>query len=306
MAFDTYQALYHLLEELGMWESYRKRTPPDVVMTFLGISADTVKMLLTLTPERLEEIRKELELWRHRDAANKRDLQSLVGKLNFAASTVRSGRLFFSRILSFMNMLPKHGVRRFDADVRKDIDWWLKFMAEYDGVSIIHELEWKPVDLVMSSDACKDGIGGFCAGEYYHCKVPQHILDMQDVHINELECLALLICLKIWGSRCGGLNILMHCDNTSTVEVVNAGKGRNKFTQSCLREIAFLAGKHSFQVKVEYTPGMDNRLADRLSRWHLDPVFAEEFFAEVSSQFQPEAIKQVLVSSALIRFDHDW
>ena len=171
-AWAAYEALYNLLLELNIWESAHKRSPPDVVMSFLGILVNTLTLQLSLTPERLQSIKEETRQWLDRSTASKKDLQRLIGKLNFAATTVRSGRLFFSRILSFMTDLPKHGVRKISAEVKKDCRWWALFIEEYNGISMIHELSWRPVDSVISTDACLSGIGAFHEGEYLHAQIP--------------------------------------------------------------------------------------------------------------------------------------
>ena len=50
-AYAVYQALGDLFRNLGIWESANKACPPDVVMVFLGILADTVKLILQITPD---------------------------------------------------------------------------------------------------------------------------------------------------------------------------------------------------------------------------------------------------------------
>ena len=114
-AFDAFEQLYGILSELKMWESAHKRCPPDIVMDFLGIRANTLKMTLFLTDARLVEIKQEMDRWNNKQVCTKKEVQRLIGKLSFAASTVRVGRLFFSRIISFMTRLPRHGVRQLDA-----------------------------------------------------------------------------------------------------------------------------------------------------------------------------------------------
>ena len=307
VAWEAFQSLYKLLEDLQIWESTHKRCPPDVIMTFLGISMDSVRMLLSLTADRLSEIKSELQQWSGRSSATKKELQHLIGKLSFAATTVRSGRLFFSRIITFMVKTPKHGIRTFDADVRKDINWWVRFIDDYNGVSIIPEPCWREPDSVIATDACLKGIGGFnFAGEYFHATVPETVTSQGDVHINELECLAIVVALKVWGPQCAGMNLLLYCDNSTTVDVINAGKASNRFTQSCLREIVYLAGLNSFQIRVEHVPNEDNRIPDALSRWDNDVKYRDNFFAEVYKQCSISAVKQVLISNNLFRFTHDW
>ena len=66
---------------------------------FLGILIDTKQMIIQVTDNRLQEIHKLLSVWINKRSANKKQLQSLIGKLQFVANYVRPGRLYISRLL---------------------------------------------------------------------------------------------------------------------------------------------------------------------------------------------------------------
>ena len=43
----------------------------------------------------------------------------------------------------------------------KDIEWWIQFMEQFDGIMVMPPLSWDAPDTVFSSDAClKSGGGG--------------------------------------------------------------------------------------------------------------------------------------------------
>ena len=305
-AWQAFEFLIELLKMLNIRESEHKRCIPDVSMTFLGVNINTITLLLTLTNERLMEIRAETRKWLSKSNVSRKDIQRLVGKLSFAASTVRAGRLFFSRILNFLRGMPKHGIRSLTADVKKDVRWWVNFIEDFNGVSIIPDVMWGDPDATISSDASLVGLGGCCGGEYFHTPILPPVLEDKSVHINELECMALVITLKVWGPLLGGCKILMFCDNTTTISVVNKGRAHNEFSQKCLREIVYLASLHSFQIKVQYVPSEENRVADYLSRWALGSHYRSKFWEEITKQCDSQSIKQVLISKAHFEFTHDW
>ena len=70
-------------------------------------------MTISIDPKKLQEIKKELNKWKTKKSATLRETQSLVGKLNFAATTVHAGRLFFSRVLNFLRTIPAKGNEEF-------------------------------------------------------------------------------------------------------------------------------------------------------------------------------------------------
>ena len=130
-------------------------------------------MTLQITPDRLKEIKGILQEWLKKDSASLRELQSLLGKLNFAASTVRAGRIFISRLINWLKEVPDKGFHKIDREVRKDIEWWNRFMESFDGISIMPPLVWNSPDEVISSDACLEACGGWSNGRAFHKKFPK-------------------------------------------------------------------------------------------------------------------------------------
>ena len=100
---DTFQEcmeamnmLITLLRKLGFNINWKKVVDPSIRITFLGIEIDSIAMCLRLPDEKLIQVRHELSLFLNRKRASKRQLQSLAGKLNFCASVVHGGRVFFA------------------------------------------------------------------------------------------------------------------------------------------------------------------------------------------------------------------
>ena len=97
-ACDAYDAVGGLLAKCGLEESVQKGVAPTTRMEFLGITVDTVKLTLEVTPDRVTEISLLVKACLRN--ASLRDLQSLLGKLHFVSTCVRPGRLFVSRLLN--------------------------------------------------------------------------------------------------------------------------------------------------------------------------------------------------------------
>ena len=113
--------------------------------------------------------------------------------------------------------------------------------------------------------------------EYFHVVLPSHVLN-QNININQLELLVVMVCVKLWNTHLFKKKILIKCDNQSVVIVLNSGSTRDLFMQTCLREIIFFAAKFHFEVRAIHFPGVENRVADLLSRWHMNCSYKEEFF----------------------------
>ena len=263
----AFRVLGQMLKDLGLEESEKKSLAPASRMEFLGITFDTVSMTLEVTPARLLEIKALLLVWLDKKSATKKELQSLIGKLQFTARCVPAGRLFISRLLDHLRGLKASTHRkRLGAEFRKDLLWWTQFVDVFNGVSIMLSQEWLKPDSVFATDACLTGGGGWVQGEYFKVQFPSFIVE-QSWHINSLELLVLLVALKLWSYRLRGLKVRVYCDNESTVSVLNSGRCRDTVMLSLLREVVFVCAESSCMVRAVHVSGVNNRLADSLSRY---------------------------------------
>ena len=153
-------------------------------MSFLGVMFDTEKLTMEVTPSRLIELTDLVSSWLLKTHAFLRDVQSLVGKLNFVTSCVRPGRVFISRILNFLRQFTQESQSLEISDqLKKDLTWWYRFLPLYNGVSLLNLDEWSEPDEFFASDACLLGCGGICGKSFFHCEFPDFILG-QKLHIN--------------------------------------------------------------------------------------------------------------------------
>ena len=258
-AEEAFDCLGWVLVSIGIKESQKKATPPAYVAVFLGILFNTITMTLKITPERLEEIKKLLVECTNKDQAHiSESFRALLGKLNFAASTIRAGRIFVSRLINMLKGFPTKGFHKLDKEIRKDLKWWIRFMEEFDGISIMPPECWNSLDQVFSSDACLKSCGGWCDGEAFFTDFPEWLLKKQNIHINELELITFVVALKLWKNKIRNKNVLAYCDNEVSVEVVNTGKAKNTFAQACLREICFTSAKANAMIKLVHLKSSDN------------------------------------------------
>ncbi len=170
-----------------------------------------------------------------------------------------------------LNVLPAAGTVPPDTpaitlshEFKSDVRWWYVFMGAFNGVSIIAELSWSSD--TFSSDACERGCGAFHSGKYFHAPFPPHTHDLP-IHIKEM--VAILLAVKLWGFFWGGKRIIYECDNMVSVYLINTSRSRDPWMQACIRELWYLAAMYSFELKATHIQGVNNRLADHLSRWDL-------------------------------------
>ena len=187
-------------------------------MTFVGVLLNTQTLTLEITPEGLAEIRLLIIFWLNKSKATLKEVQSLLGKLNFVAACVRSSRVFISRLLQWLKCLYKENKKEYPIPeyAKKDLLWWDTFLPLYNCVSMMIMEDWSKPDEILSCDSCLVSCEGFWEGNYFHAKFPDQILAKQ-YHINILEMLTILVCLKLWSKYFKGKRIQIYCDKLSSV-----------------------------------------------------------------------------------------
>ena len=107
---------------------------------------------------------------------------------------------------------------------------------------------------------------------------------------------------KTVGGALRGKNLLLHCDNESTVAVVNRGAAKNKFTQACLRELVWWTAKFDLWIKVVFLAGVDNRYADLCSRLHLSDYYKTTLAQETENY----SVERSPVDPEMFEFVNRW
>jgi hypothetical protein len=301
VADRAYEALGSLLDQLGVQEAEEKSCKPARRMEFLGVLFDIDDMTMSITEDRLREIDFLLEQWLSKRRATKRQLQSLIGKLQFVAKCVRAGRIFISRMLAILPSLKRQHHRfHISKEFKKDLIWWKRFLVSYNGITIIPEVIWSAPDTVFATDSCLSGFGGWCGNQFFAGKFPDCIT-LASHNINTLELLTVMIALKVWSRNLVDKRVQIICDNMVSVNVINAGRTKDSGLLAILREIAFICASVNCQIKACHIAGQDNRLADRLSRAHLGNNMDSRL-----SEIMDNSWSRIPIEDHLFTITNDW
>ena len=124
--------------DLGMPVAEEKLEGPATRITFLGIVIDTELLQLSLPGEKLACLRALLAAWRQKRSATKRELLSLIGHLQHAASIVKPGRSFLRHLIDLASTVRKlHHHVHLRGPFRSDLTWWELFVERWNDLSLI-------------------------------------------------------------------------------------------------------------------------------------------------------------------------
>ena len=152
--WEAYQALTHILEEIGVETAKDKVVPPTTRLEFLSITFDSINMTMEISQEKLAEIKQELQTWLYKTKAKRREVESLIDKLQFMAKCIRAGCIFLSRLIQWIRTMDRKSHYVVEIEARKDIAWWARFASTYNGVSLVWLMKEPGLDTVIQIDAC--------------------------------------------------------------------------------------------------------------------------------------------------------
>ena len=256
-------------------------------MVFLGIEVNSILFTLRIPEDKMQEILNILEAWTNKQFCTIKELQSLAGLLNFATRCVRSGRVYLARILNFLWELSAKGLHKIPRETLKDVQWWKDFFPMYNGVSMMLNNEWNEPDETLASDRCLTGGGMYIRNQYLHFEFPPKVLHICK-HINQLECVTLVLAVAKWAHLFTCQKIQLFCDNQVTVACINSGFSHNEVLQSCLRYLHRIMAIESFDLRAVFLSSSQNIATDCLSRWHLHESHRLEFHKFVSNRKMTE------------------
>ena len=258
---DNVSKTDHLLTQAGFVTHPDKSVyEPTQKLTFLGFDLDSIKMRVTLTPERTANLK---QLCLH--ALKHPKLAQLIGVLVSSFPGVQYGPLHYRslEILKMEALSLNKG--NFDAMLTinsagmEDLQWWV------DNI----EHAFKPValpkvDLSMHIDASKMGWGAVINGTTTGGRWTS--LESQE-HINILELRAMFMGLKSFHSIIQSKHVQVYMDNSTAVAYINSmGGTKSTHANELAKEIWHWCIDNSVHISAAHIPGANNVEADKESR----------------------------------------
>ena len=270
-ATDHYNGLLDTMERLGLNAAIKKCQPPSVLMIWIGVLFDSVRMSMAIDPLKIEEALQLCREFMASDLVSLHNMQVFTGKLLYVAKCSEPARKFTTRVLDLLRATQQCSPQPITTGAKLDVSWFLAFLPVYNGITLIKE---ETAQMVAQVDACPLGAGGICAGwQYYSLDFPPAILQCH-FSIASLECYNILIACRLWIQRWSGMHILLYSDNWASVCALNSGVAADPLIRACSREIWLLTAIHDVELTVRHRPGAEMHTADALSRKGLSAAHA--------------------------------
>lgn len=262
----AWEEMQMLLKRLGFQLNASKLVPPTTCLTFLGIQINTKLCELSLPSDKLSALKTCIAEFAQKKRATKRQLQSLAGKLCFAARVVRGARLFLRRLFNTIASLKRqHHKANLRGAVREDILWWHTFMSTFNGVAAFMDEE--NIATVLT-DACLYAGGAFHNGNVFYTVWTVDEPEAVDLCINYKETLIAARTLKRWSRDLKNRHVWLYTDNQCAFYALNKFTCKNEIVMQAMREMFWSCVNYNICIKACYVPGYLQDIPDAVSRFH--------------------------------------
>lgn len=265
-----------------------KTVNPTTCIIIYGIEVDSKNMITRLPEEKLSKIRVKLQAFKCRKKVTLQELQSLIGLLNFATQCVVPGRTFLRRLydLTIGVSCPNFYVR-LNRGARADLSMWDSFMQSFNGRCMFLNDNWiSSESLKLGTDASSTiGFAAVFGSDWVAERWPSHF---QTHHINILELFPIVLAVELWGNKMANHKITFHCDNLATVCVLNKQTSKDPIMMKLVRRLVLVCMHYNILFCAKHVNGVDNIIADSLSRFEFQRAFREAPFLSRTPLRVPE------------------
>lgn len=265
--------LQHIADRFGVPLAPEKTEGPTSTIVFLGIEIDSMGMECRLPVDKLENLKAEVRGTIGKRKVQLRQLQSLLGKLNFACRIMPMGRAFCRRLSAATAGVtaPTHFVT-LNKEHREDLEVWHEFLDSFNGRALWMSGPISNWDLELFTDAAgSTGYGAIFQRTWSAARWPTTWVEAGFLkNLVLLELFPIVVAMEIWGESFRNLKVRLNCDNLGVVQVINRLSAKSLPVVRLLRHLVLRCLKMNVFIYAVHLPGVDNTVADALSRFQWD------------------------------------
>ena len=235
-------------------------------MIFLGYEIDSILMQIRLPLDKLERCSELIGDSLAKEKIKLRELQRIIGTLNFACAVIQPGRSFLRRLinLSVGVRRPHHHIR-ITKGAREDLKAWKLFLDNFNGKSLFLPDKWLHSP---SIHLYTDASGSIGYGLVLNKKWAYGVWDENWVgrNITLLELYPIWLAIRMWGGTLANKCIYFHTDNEALVAIINKQSSPDPLIMFLIRKLVVDCLLNNILFKSVHIRGVHNVLSDALSR----------------------------------------
>ena len=253
---------------LGLRCNPDKQAGPSKRLRYLGLIIDTVAGTVSIDNDRRLDLLRSVRRLIDAGSCGTKDLETLIGKLGFAASVVRGGKAFLHRLRLCWGAAASSSssAAHIDSGARLDAEWWARQLSDTIQGSRIF-LTDSPLPVVtLKSDAAGEIGWGYVVDGVLHWS-RWHPDTVTNAHIQYKELVALVHCMEEYGEHFANQIVRFGVDNSSVCYAANKLSSRCPTLMSLLRRLANAQCYHNCDAVAVHVSRQYNELADLATRF---------------------------------------
>ncbi len=195
---------------------------------------------------------------------------------------------------------------RLNVEARADLEWWYQFGLEWNGTAMMRSVAEMVPQVELVSDASGSwGCGAVWTRRWFQLSWDQ-VENVKAWNIMPKELLPIVIVAMVWGSEWRGLTVKARCDNMAVVATIKSGTCKERNAMWLMRYLAFIEATKGVTVVAEHIKGVDNVVADVLSRNKCDLARSIMQVADEVATPVPEEIVTMLTEETPYWSEQEW
>ncbi|KAM4748862.1 uncharacterized protein WCC33_006262 [Rhinophrynus dorsalis] len=250
-----------------------KTEGPQSVISFLGIEIDSAAMVFRLPQDKLSALIALVRRVRSAKKVTLLQMQSLIGHLVFACRVMPMGRAFCRRLsLATKGVKAPYHYIRVGAGLKADLAIWEQFLAEYNGQTCWQSAALDSPVLELFTDAAGSfGFGAYFRGHWCVSEWPSEWSGSVLIrNLTFLELFPIVVAVEVWGELFRNSRVVFWTDNIGVVHVVNRSTSASPPVLALLRFLVLRCLQLNISFRAKHVPGLENDIADALSRFQFD------------------------------------
>ncbi|KAK6175768.1 hypothetical protein SNE40_014161 [Patella caerulea] len=289
---ESLQTFLDIASHLAVPIKSSKTVLPTNKITIYGIEVDSQDMIFRLPEDKVVKIRQALQDSLTRNKISFKQLQSLLGLLNFATLVVVPGRVFLRRLYDLtIGVKKNYYMIRLTNAAKADLKVWYRFMQSFNGRCMFSNDAWVGSDHIkLFSDAAQSkGYAAVLGSQWFYGSWPS---GMESLNISVLELFPIVLTIEHWGHLLKNHKVLLLTDNEAIVFVINKSSSKCPLLMSLLRRLVAIAIKFNILIRAKHISGKSNLVADCLSRFQFQLARAwAPWLDAIPQQLDPTYLK---------------
>jgi hypothetical protein len=255
--------------DIGVPMAEDKTCGPDTTMTFLGVEIDSVRKEARLPKDKLDKCRQEIRFLLGCKKATLKQVQSVIGLLNFACQVVLPGRPFLRRLINAtIGVKAPHHFVKLNKGIKRDLEVWLNFLDSFNGRCFLADsLLSSATQWQLFTDASATVGYGAVLGNQWFQGIWSDWWKQQNITL--LELYPIVVALETWEQLCRGKSLVLNTDNEALVSVLNNQTSKEPLVMILVRRLVLHCLHNRILITAKHVAGVNNGAADALSRFQM-------------------------------------